>query len=65
MTSPENRGEFAASDRDSRTPVLYAVAATVVALNSALYFFGAEALSHPAVSALGLALLVPLYLRDD
>lgn len=42
---------------------LFAGGLATVAANGALYFFGVDALSHPAVSVLGLALLVPLYRR--
>ncbi|UPW00957.1 hypothetical protein M0R88_02380 [Halorussus gelatinilyticus] len=49
--------------RSRAARVLFAVGLIVVAANSALYFFDVELLSHPAVSVLGLALLVPLYLR--
>jgi hypothetical protein len=56
-------------DRSGRLPsratkTLFAVGLAVVAVNSALYFFGVDLLSHPAVSLVGLALLVPLYLRE-
>ena len=43
---------------------LFVVGLAVVAVNSALYFFGVEALSHPAVSLAGLVLLVPRYLDE-
>lgn len=58
--------ERSCSEEDSsRTAtVLFAVGLVVVAVNSALYFFGAESLSHPAASVLGLALLLPLYLKE-
>lgn len=42
---------------------LFVLGLVVVAVNSALYFFGIEMLSHPVLSVAGLALLVPLYLR--
>lgn len=50
--------------RSRTATALFAVGLCVVAANSALYFFGADSLSHPAASILGLALLVPLYLDE-
>ena len=47
--------------RDPRTEALFAVGVAVVAVNSALYFFGVESLSHPVATLLGVALLLPLY----
>lgn len=54
------------SERDGprAAAVLFAAGLCIVAANSALYFFGADSLSHPAVSVLGLALLLPLYLDE-
>jgi hypothetical protein len=43
---------------------LFVVGLAVVAVNSALYFFGVEMLSHPAASLAGLTLLVPRYLEE-
>jgi hypothetical protein len=43
---------------------LFAAGLVLVAVNSALYFFGVETLSHPMLSIVGLALLVPQYLRE-
>jgi hypothetical protein len=42
---------------------LFVVGLATVCANSALYFFGVDSLSHPAISVLGLALLAPLYLK--
>lgn len=71
MTERGNEfAEFAFDERRSegvrsRTAVaLFVVGLVVVAGNSALYFFGIDTLSHPALSVVGLALLVPLYLRE-
>lgn len=50
--------------RSRAATVLFALGLAVVAVNSALYFFGVESLSHPAASVAGLALLVPLYLQE-
>ncbi|UPV74924.1 hypothetical protein M0R89_02380 [Halorussus limi] len=50
--------------RSRAAKVLFVVGLVVVAANSALYFFDVQLLSHPAVSVLGLALLLPLYLRE-
>ncbi|WP_128476341.1 hypothetical protein [Halorussus pelagicus] len=50
--------------RSRTATVLFVVGLSVVAANSALYFFDVQLLSHPAVSVLGLALLLPLYLRE-
>lgn len=43
---------------------LFVAGLAIVAANSALYFFGVGALSHPAISLAGLALLVPRYLEE-
>lgn len=53
-----------AQDGPRAAAVLFAVGLCIVAANSALYFFGADSLSHPAASVLGLALLLPLYLDE-
>ncbi|WP_137284960.1 hypothetical protein [Halorussus salinisoli] len=52
------------AERSPLATALFVVGVVAVAVNSALYFFGVEALSHPAVSVFGLALLVPLYLEE-
>lgn len=52
------------TDRSRAATALFALGLVVVAANSALYFFGVE-LSHPVISVLGLALLVPLSLRAN
>lgn len=52
------------ADRDPRTEALFVVGLAVVAANSALYFFGVESLSHPVVTVLGVALLLPLYFEQ-
>lgn len=51
--------------RSRAATALFVVGLVVVAANSALYFFGVEMLSHPAISVAGLALLVPLYLQEN
>ena len=51
-------------DRSRAATVLFVVGLSVVAANSALYFFDVELLSHPSISVLGLVLLLPLYLRE-
>lgn len=54
-----------AEGRWSRTATaLFVVGLALVAVNSALYFFGVEALSHPAISLAGVGLLVPRYLDE-
>jgi hypothetical protein len=58
------RGVVAEADRSRAATALFAVGLAAVGANSALYFFGVESLSHPAVSVLGIALLVPLYLQE-
>ena len=56
---------FAADTRRSRAATaLFVVGLAAIATNSALYFFGVESFSHPIISVLGLALLVPLYLKE-
>lgn len=57
-------GAISDSGRSRAATALFVVGLAVVAANSALYFFGVESLSHPAVSVLGLALLVPLYMKE-
>ncbi|PSQ45643.1 hypothetical protein BRD15_11250 [Halobacteriales archaeon SW_6_65_15] len=57
-------GVTADAGRSRAATALFVVGLTAVGANSALYFFGAESLSHPAISVLGLALLVPLYLKE-
>lgn len=57
------RTRLSLSNLDDTATFLYVVGLAVVALNSALYFFGVDSLSHPFVSVLALGLLVPLY-RD-
>lgn len=71
MTERQNEFVGLASERDrserARSPTataLFVAGLAVVAANSALHFFGVESLSHPAVSVLGLTLLVPLYLQE-
>ena len=54
------RSRLSLSNLRRTTTFLYVVGLAVVALNSALYFFGVESLSHPLVSVLALGLLVPL-----
>lgn len=60
--APEQAGSEPNRSRAAR--VLFVVGLATVAVNSALYFFGVDSFSHPAVSVLALALLVPLYLRE-
>ncbi|WP_135853114.1 hypothetical protein [Halorussus salinus] len=60
----DETGDRSGRLRSRAASVLFAVGVVVVAANSALYFFDVDLLSHPAVSLLGLALLVPLYLRE-
>ncbi|WP_158056092.1 hypothetical protein [Halorussus halophilus] len=57
------RTRLSLSNLDDTATFLFVVGLTIVACNSALYFFGVESLSHPVVSVLALGLLVPLY-RD-
>ena len=55
---------FAAELKRRTATVLFVVGVAVVVLNSALYFFGVDALSHPLVSVAALALLLPLYFDE-
>jgi hypothetical protein len=56
---------FVEDGRRSRAATaLFVVGLAVIGANSVLYFFGVESFSHPAISVLGLALLVPLYLKE-
>ncbi|WP_435175726.1 hypothetical protein [Halorussus sp. AFM4] len=57
-------GLAADSGRSRAATALFVVGLVAVAANSALYFFGVDSLSHPAVSVLALALLIPLYLGE-
>lgn len=57
-------GAISDSGRSRAATALFVVGLAVVAGNSALYFFGVESLSHPVISVLGLALLVPSYLKE-
>lgn len=57
-------GVVADAGRSRAATALFVVGLAAVGANSALYFFGVNSLSHPAVSVLGLALLVPLYLKE-
>lgn len=57
-------GVLADAGRSRAATALFVVGLAAVGANSALYFLGAESLSHPAISVLGLALLVPLYLKE-
>ena len=52
------------TDRSQAATALFALGVVTVAANSALYFFGVE-FAHPAISLLGLALLLPLVLRSN
>ncbi|MFC7082554.1 hypothetical protein [Halorussus caseinilyticus] len=61
---PDAGQQTAATERSPVATALFVVGVAVAAANSALYFFGVESLSHPVVSILALALLVPLYLRE-
>lgn len=51
--------------RSRATDALFAIGVAVVAANSALYFFGVESLSHPAVSLLVVPLVAAFYLRME
>ena len=55
---------LAAAERSRAATALFVVGLATVCANSAFYFFGLDSLSHPAISVLGLALLVPLYLKE-
>ena len=57
-------GVVADAGRSRAATALFVVGLVAVGANSALYFFGADSLSHPAISVLGLALLVPLSLKE-
>ena len=57
-------GVIADAGRSRAATALFVVGLAAVGANSALYFFGVESLSHPAISILGLALLVPLSLKE-
>ncbi len=60
----DETGDRSGRPRSRAASLLFAVGIVVVAANSALYFFDVDPLSHPAVSLVGLALLVPLSLRE-
>jgi len=62
FAAEQNRSDDRRWPRAARA--LFAAGLFVVAANSALYFFGVETLSHPMLSIVGLALLVPQYLRE-
>jgi len=55
--------DLPATGTDARTEALFAAGVGVVVANAALYFFGVEALSHPAVSVLGVAALAVVYVE--
>jgi hypothetical protein len=57
-------GGLADAGRSRAATALFVVGLATVCANSALYFFGVDSLSHPAISILGLALLAPLYLKE-
>ncbi|MFC4447806.1 hypothetical protein [Halorussus aquaticus] len=50
--------------RSRAATALFVLGLVAVAVNSSLYFFGVDSLSHPAVSVFALSLLVPLYLQE-
>ncbi|WP_135824172.1 hypothetical protein [Halorussus ruber] len=60
----DQSGASSQSHLSRAATALFVVGLAVVAVNSALYFFGVETLSHPAVSLAGLTLLVPRYLDE-
>lgn len=66
MSKQGNRevGFVADASRSRAATALFVVGLVAIAANSVLYFFGVESFSHPAISVLGLALLVPLYLKE-
>jgi hypothetical protein len=49
---------------DSRTEALFAAGVGVAVANAALYFFGVESLSHPAISVLAVAVLAVAYVEQ-
>ncbi|WP_132059403.1 hypothetical protein [Halorussus amylolyticus] len=48
-----------------RTEAAFAIGGGAVAVNSSLYFFGVEALSHPVLTVVGVALLAALYVEIE
>lgn len=64
MNEPLDRDFDLPAGRSRTATALFALGLATVAANSALYFFGVE-FAHPALSVLGLALLVPAYLQSN
>jgi len=52
-----------ADGAEARTEALFAAGVGVVVANAALYFFGVESLSHPAISVLGVVALAVVYVE--